>query len=40
MLQTCNGWDNETKALKEAFDRGIDYQKRKLMEEKTNERKS
>ena len=28
MLDACEGWDSETKALIEAFDRGRDYQKK------------
>ena len=27
MLEDCSDWDSESKALEEAFDRGIDFQK-------------
>lgn len=29
MLETCSDWDVESKALKEAFDMGIDFQKKR-----------
>jgi len=32
VLQDCTGWDVEYKALKEAFDRGIDFKSRQERE--------
>ncbi len=29
MLQDCINWDSESNALREAFDKGIDFQKKK-----------